>query len=263
MGFFSDFLGKSSAKAATAAGDRAMGRTNEGFAAADTAARTGYDTATGRITPLAGTAGRGYDLLADSYGVNGNQAREAAFQNFSADPFTANANALARNQLMGIMRTSASRGMGNSGATQLAMSRAGMEANDRRVNDWRGGLGQFGNQAIPLAGTMAGMDQSYYGGVGDRAIGRANALNTTDINATMAANNARMAGVNNIFKAVGGVAQMAMGMPPTAFGGGGGGGSPGGVPVGGSWAKSGGSVWRNPDQMPSGGYAPDPSRPWA
>jgi hypothetical protein len=254
MSFFSDLLGRSSARAATQAGERAMGRTREGFDTADTAARTGYDTATGRLQPFAQTAGRGYNLLADSYGVNGADARNQAFQTYASDPFNQHSGQVTQNQLMGIMRTAASRGMGNSGATQLAMSRAGLEAQDRRVGDWRQGLGQFGNQAIPLAGTMAGMDQSYYGGVGDRAMGRANALNQTDINATMAANNARMAGVNNLFKAVGGVAQMAFGMPPTAFGGGGGqsgGTSPGGVPVGGQWGE------------PAGGYAPDPRRPWA
>lgn len=255
MSFFSDLLGRSSARAATQLGERSMGRTREGFDAADTAARTGYDTATGRLQPFAQTAGRGFNLLADSYGVSGDDARNAAFRNFSNDPFTANSNQLTQNQLMNIMRTSASRGMGNSGATQLAMSRAGMEANDRRVADWRGGLGQFGNQAIPLAGTMAGMDQAYYGGVGDRAVGRANALNQTDANATMAATNARMAGVNNLLSGIGSIGGMAIqGFAPGAgsfmrMGGQRGGMSPGGVGVGGSWGSPQQSPtnWLNPD----------------
>jgi hypothetical protein len=209
MSFFSDLLGRSSARAATQAGERSMARTNEGYATADTAARTGYDTATGRLQPFAQTAGRGYNLLADSYGVNGADARQRSFETYASDPFNAHSGAVTQNQLMNVMRTAASRGMGNSGATQLAMSRAGLEAQDRRIGDWRQGLGQFGNQAIPLAGTMAGMDQSYYGGVGDRAMGRANALNQTDINATMAANNARMAGVNNLLAGIGQIGGMA------------------------------------------------------
>jgi hypothetical protein len=209
MSFFSDLLGRSSARAATQAGERAMGRTREGFDTADTAARTGYDTATGRLQPFMGTAGRGYNLLADSYGVNGADARQAAFQTYQSDPFNQHSGQVTQNQLMNIMRTSASRGMGNSGATQLAMSRAGLEAQDRRIGDWRQGLGQFGQQAIPLAGTMAGMDTAYYGGVGDRAIGRANQLNQTDINATMASNNARMAGVNNLLAGIGQIGGMA------------------------------------------------------
>lgn len=220
MGFFSDLLGKSSAKAANQLGQRSMERTNAGYDSADTANRTGYQSATGRIEPFMGTAGRGYNLLADSYGVNGNEARQAAYDNFSADPFNQQSNQLTQNLLGNIMRTAASRGMGNSGATQLAMSRAGLEAQDRRVADWRSGLGQFGNQAIPLAGTLAGMDTAYYGGVGDRAIGRANALNTTDANATMAANNARMAGVNNLLSGLGNIAGFGMqGFAPGAKGG--------------------------------------------
>jgi hypothetical protein len=220
MSFFSDLLGRSSARAATQAGERSMARTNEGYATADTAARTGYDTATGRLQPFAQTAGRGYNLLADSYGVNGADARQRSFETYASDPFNQHSGQVTQNQLMGIMRTANSRGMGNSGATQLAMSRAGLEAQDRRIGDWRQGLGQFGNQAIPLAGTMAGMDTAYYGGVGDRAMGRANALNQTDINATMASNNARMAGVNNLLSGLGSIGSFAMqGFAPGARGG--------------------------------------------
>jgi hypothetical protein len=208
MSFFSDLLGKSSAKAATQLGQRNMGRINEGFDSAGTFARQGYDASTERLNPFLQSSSRGYNMLADSYGLSGDEARQRAFQTYQSDPFNQHSGQITQNMLGNVMRTAASRGMGNSGATQLAMSRAGLEAQDRRIADWRGGLGQFGNQAVGIAGTMAGLDQGYYGGEADRAVSRANALNQTDANATMAASNARMAGVNNLLSGVGNIAGM-------------------------------------------------------
>lgn len=216
MGFFSDLMGRSASRDAQRLGQRNMKRINDGYESADNFAGQGYQASTGRLQPFMDTSRRGYDLYADSYGVNGNDARQRAFGTFASDPFNAHSGEVTGNALRGIMRTAASRGMGNSGATQLAMSRAGLEAQDRRVADWRQGLGGMGNQAVGLAGTMAGLDQNYYGGMADRAVGRANALNGTDANATMAANNARSAGVNNllgIFGNVAGLGMQAMGMP--------------------------------------------------
>lgn len=235
MSFFSDLLGKSSAKAANQLGQRNMARTNEGYDSASGFARQGYDASTERLNPFLQSSTRGYNMLADSYGLGGDEARQRAFNTFASDPFNAHSGQVTQNALGNVMRTAASRGMGNSGATQLAMSRAGLEAQDRRIADWRGGLGQFGNQAVGLAGTMAGLDQGYYGGEADRAIARSSALNQIDANSTMAASNARAAGINNLLAGVGGIAQMAMGMPPTAFGGMGRGGG------------QGGSSWVNPD----------------
>jgi hypothetical protein len=208
MSFFSDLLGKSSAKAANQLGQRSMARTNEGFDSAGNFARQGYDASTGRLNPFLESSSRGYNMLADSYGLGGDEARQRAFQTYQSDPFNQHSGQITQNMLGNVMRTAASRGMGNSGATQLAMSRAGLDAQDRRIADWRGGLGQFGNQAIGLAGTMAGLDQGYFGGEADRSIARANALNTTDANATMAASNARMSGVNNLLSGVGNIAGM-------------------------------------------------------
>lgn len=219
MSFFSDLLGKSSAKAANQLGQRNMGRINEGFDTASTFARQGYDASTERLNPFLQSSTRGYNMLADSYGLNGADARQRSFDTYASDPFNQHSGQVTQNALGNIMRTAASRGMGNSGATQLAMSRAGLEAQDRRIADWRGGLGQFGNQAIGLAGTMAEMDRGYYGGEADRAISRANALNQTDANATMAASNAKMAGVNNLLSGIGNIASFAMqGFAPGAKG---------------------------------------------
>jgi hypothetical protein len=219
MSFFSDLLGKSSAKAANQLGQRSMARTNEGYDSASGFARQGYDASVGRLNPFLESSSRGYNMLADSYGLNGADARTRAYDTYASDPFNQHSGQVTQNALGNIMRTAASRGVGNSGATQLAMSRAGLEAQDRRIADWRGGLGQFGNQAVSLAGTMAGLDQGYYGGEADRAVARANALNQTDANATMAASNARMAGVNNLLSGIGNIAGFAVqGFAPGAKG---------------------------------------------
>jgi len=209
MGFFSSLLGKDSAKAAEQLGQRSMQRTNQGYDTANQYAKTGYDTSMGRYQPLYGQAQSGYNLLADSYGLNGDAARDKAYASYSSDPFNAQSGQITQNLLGNIMNTAASRGMGNSGATQLAMSRAGLEAQDRRVADWRSGLTGFGNQAVGIAGNMAGLDQNYYGGMADREVGRAGALNQTDANATMAASNAKMSGITNLLSGIGNIAGMA------------------------------------------------------
>jgi len=203
MGFFSQLLGRDSANAANQLGQRSMGRINDGYDSANQYARQGYDTSIGRFQPFADTANRGYNLLADSYGLNGDAARQRSFQSYSSDPFNQHSGDVTGRMMQNMQRTAASRGMGNAGATQLALSRAGIEAQDRRIADWRQGLSGYGNQAVGIAGTMAGLDQGYYGGMADRAVGRANALNGIDANSTMAANNARMAGMNNLLSGLG------------------------------------------------------------
>jgi hypothetical protein len=219
MSFFGELLGSGGARRAEQLGQRNMGRINEGFGQASNFSRQGYDASIGRLNPFMESSSRGFNMLADSYGLGGDEARQRAFQTYQSDPFNQHSGQVTQNALGNIMRTAASRGMGNSGASQLAMSRAGLEAQDRRIADWRGGLGQFGNQAVGIAGTMAGLDQGYYGGEADRAIARTNALNQTDANATMAASNARAAGVNNLLGGLGSLASFGMqGFAPGARG---------------------------------------------
>jgi hypothetical protein len=237
MGFFSDLMGKTSANAATALGQRNMGRINQGYDDAGRQRTTQYGTATGRLEPMFGQAQRGGNLLADTYGINGDDARQRSFETYSSDPFNAQSGQITNNLLSNIMRTNASRGMGNSGASQLAMSRAGLESQDRRIADWRQGLSGFGNQAAGLGTALAGLDTGYGDAMAGDAIGRSNALNSTDANATMAANNARMSGVNNLMSGIGFLGGQAIsafapgGMGKSMFGGG----------------ASTGSQWVNPD----------------
>lgn len=248
MGFFNDLLGKSSANAATQLGQRNEARIGQGYAAADTASRTGYDTAQNRLMPYAQGGQRGYETYANALGLNGEPARQQAFSSFESDPFLAYARQNSGNELNSIFKRYNAQGMGNSGASMLAVSRAAGERAQGDVQNWMNRMMQMGQQGQGIAGQQAGLDTGYYGGVADRAVGQATALSNNDTQATMAANNARMAGVNNILGLVGTAAGMGSrwAFGPSTSGG-------RDVP---SYATS------YAPMMPPGGYEADPRRPW-
>jgi hypothetical protein len=270
MGFFNDLLGKSSAKSATQLGQRNMGEINRGYDRADTVSGEGYNRQMGLYQPLAEQAQRGNQLYGDAYGVNGAEAQGRAFQQYRGDPFYAHADQQTSNMLGNLMRKWSALGMSNSGNSGMSLARAGLDAQDRRIGEWRGGLGQFANQSQGYADRMSGVTGNYYGGMADRAVGRTNALTQNDTQATMAANNARQQGVSNVLGLGGMIGNMAMsaatGMPVGTGSGQRGGTSPGGVSSGGTWAGGGsGGTWQNPDWNYRGyqGYQPDQYRPWA
>lgn len=232
MGLISSFLGKDSARAAEQLGQRNAATINNGYGVADGYAKTGFDQSMGYIQPFADASRRGYDMYADSYGINGAEGSSRAYGAYKADPFNAHSNQVASNQLGELFRKYHAQGMGNSGTSALAIGRAGLDAEDRRIADWRGGLGQFANQGVQLAGQQAGMTTGYYDGAANRALGRASALTGNDTQATMAANNARMSGMNNLGSLLGTVGGAAMrygtGGMGSFFGGGSGGNFQGG-----------------------------------
>ena len=219
MGFFSTLLGKDSANAATQLGQRNEGRLNSGYAEANNYAKTGYDTSMARFQPFAEQGQRGFNAYNDAIGANGGDARQRQFQNFESDPFLAYANQNNGTALNAMFGKYNARGMGNSGASRLAVQRVAGEQAQGNVNNWLGRLQGAGQQGLQIAGQQVGLDQGYYGGMGDRAIGRVNALNNNDTLATQAANNARMAGMNNLLSGIGSIGGMAIsGFAPGASG---------------------------------------------
>jgi len=211
MSFFRDLFGRTSANSARQLGQRNEGRINEGYSNADRVSAEGYGRATGRIQNFANTGGAAYDLYSSSYGANGEDARNRAFQTYSSDPFNQHSNQQTQNMLTGMFRKYHAQGMGNSGNSQMAIGRAGLEAQDRRIADWRSGLSGLASQGYQASNALAGLDNQYYGGMADRAVGRVGALNQNDVNATQAENNARMSGVNNLLSIGGNVARMGIG----------------------------------------------------
>lgn len=198
MSIFSSLLGKDSARAAQQLGQRNAAQIAEGYGQADNYANTGYTTAQNRLAPFAQAGQRGYGMYSDALGVNGDEARAGAFRSFQSDPFLDYARQNSGNAINSIFKRYNAQGQGNSGAAMLAISRAAGERAQGDVNSWLNRMGQFGEQGLGIAGQQAGLDQSYYGGMADRAIGRSTALTNNDVQATMAANNARQAGINNL-----------------------------------------------------------------
>lgn len=220
MSFFNDLLGKTSANAAKQLGERNMGRTNSGYDAADSAATTGYNQSMDIYRPYAEGGRRGQTAYENTLGLNGADARQKQFtEGYVNDPALAYRNQNNTNQMNALYRKYNAGPQGvNSGA---AMMGAGRLASEQFNNDWGGyqnRLMNMGQQGYNAAGQMANMTTGYYGGVGDRSIGRQNALNGIDQQSTQAQNDARMAGVNNLLKIGGGAAQLAMGGMGGGFG---------------------------------------------
>ena len=206
MSFFGSLLGKDSAKAAEQLGQRNAGEINSGYAQADQYAGQGYGASQARFQPYAEQGQRGNQAYGNALGLNGQEAQQGAYQQFQNDPFLAYARQNSGNEVNAIFKRYGAQGMANSGASGLAVSRAAGERANSDVNNWLSRLQGVGQQGVQVAGQQAGLDQNYYGGMSDRAVGRTNALVGNDTNATMAANNARQSGVNNLLNVFGTVA---------------------------------------------------------
>jgi hypothetical protein len=219
MSFFGSLLGKDSAKAAQQLGQRNAGEINAGYGQADQYAGQGYGASQARYEPYAEQGQRGNQAYGNAIGLNGQEAQQGAYQQFQEDPFLAYARQNSGNEYNAIFKRYGAQGMANSGASGLAVSRAAGERANSDVNNWMNRLQGLGQQGAQIASRQAGLDQSYYGGMSDRAVGRSNALVGNDTNSTMAANNARQAGVNNLLNIFGtivsGASRMATGGAPT------------------------------------------------
>lgn len=220
MSFFGSLLGKDSAKAAQQLGQRNAGEINAGYGQADQYAGQGYGASQARYEPYAEQGQRGNQAYSNAIGLNGQEAQQGAYQQFQQDPFLAYARQNSGNEYNAIFKRYGAQGMANSGASGLAVSRAAGERANSDVNNWMNRLQGVGQQGAQIARQQAGLDQSYYGGMSDRAVGRSNALVGNDTNSTMAANNARQAGVNNLLNIFGTIAGNATKIA-TAPGGGG------------------------------------------
>lgn len=221
MSFFGDMFGNFT-------GSQSRKDLQRGRAESESALNAGYQgalefsnqglTDANRITqPFLDQGQRGFGLYADSFGVNGAGARDAAFQTFQSDPFNAHSNDVTRIALYDLMKRYNAGGMANSGASNLGLARAGLEATDRRLADWRGGLqglGQLGaGMATDNANRTYGTGQFNAGlrsGLGQQLAGNAISYNN-------AMSESRNTGMNNLLNVAGTVAKF--------FPGGGGGGS--------------------------------------
>jgi hypothetical protein len=208
MGILDDLMGKSSARSAELAADT-QGRANaRGGQRFRENVNAGYDTADGYLQPFAQQGQRGYDLYADSIGVNGAGGYGRAFDTFNADPFRAGMQDAAGREVDRLFRRY--NPTGQTGASQLAVSRATSDRYAQDVGDFRNRLMGFGGQGLQVAGQRAGMAVNrgqQIGGSWQQQMTNAGNIAAGGI---MNASNARTAGTNNLFKGLGAVGGMAL-----------------------------------------------------
>lgn len=217
MGFFSSLLGKDSAKAAEALGQRNAGQINTSYDKADTQAKTGFDESMGYYQPYAKAGEAATTAYGNALGLNGQAARDQQFKTgYVDDPARAYRDANAQTQMNALYRKYNAGPSGvNSGATMMASGRL---SNELFNTDWNGYLDRLQGQqqqGAQVAGAQAGTATGYYSGAADRSVGRGNALVSNDTQATQAANNARQGGINNLLNiwgtAMGAATRMATG----------------------------------------------------
>ena len=229
MGLFSSLLGKDSAQAATALGERNRGQLTSSYGQANDYAKQGYDTQMGFYKPYAEYGLSGQTAYANTLGLNGQDARNRQFQEgYVNDPALAYRTQGTQTAMSNLLRKYNAGPSGvNSGAAMYGVGRLNMDRFDQDWGDYRSRLMQLGQQGLGVAGAQAGVAGQYYGGMADRSIGLGNALVSNDTNATMAANNAQQQGINNLLSIggmiVGGGTRMATGggFKLSRFGGGG------------------------------------------
>ena len=146
MGFFGDliggFTGKNDRDAARKANAAYAGGIDAGVNQARPVFEEGYGAAMGQLKPLANQGQQYNAMLANLYGVNGQEAQAEAQNAFMSDPMRQGQFA---NMLTGLERGTNAAGLRGSGREMLAAERAGQGMYD----NWLQG---FGNQAARGAG---------------------------------------------------------------------------------------------------------------
>lgn len=208
MGFFSDLLGKSGAKDL----QKSEAQRSAALTAGKTAARQeiggGFDQAFGYLSPFADN-GASFGMYKDAIGAGGAAGYQRAFDNFNADPFRAGETAAADNALAAIFKKYNAGGMGNSGASRLAVSRGAQERYGQQVADYRqrlAGLGQTGLDVAQAQSALA-TDRGNTLGNLEYGFGQQQANAATSYGNAMAQN--RMTGPNNLLNLFGTAANAA------------------------------------------------------
>lgn len=201
MGILDDFLGKSAGRAATDA-ENTLGLANaRGGRRYRENVNAGYDRADSYLQPYAQQGQRGYDLYADSIGVNGADGYGRAFNTFNADPFRTGMQDAANRENDRIFRRY--NPTGQTGTANLAVARATSDRYAQDVADYRNRLMGFGNQGLQVAGQRAGMAVNQGQDIGNSW--QQQMINAGNIAASgiQQRSNARMMGTNNLMQGLG------------------------------------------------------------
>ena len=180
MGFFSDLMGDTAAKASrqgaaaqVKALEESQGNIREG---------QGY------LKPFTQAGAGSTKLLADALGVNGPEAQSAYFANFQNDPgFLAERNA----GVSAVEQGAASGGSLRSGGTLKALQEYGQRFMRQSFLDRLGALSNLGGQGLTAAGGQAGLTRDLASINADTGTAKASGI--------VGAANAKTAGAQNIF----------------------------------------------------------------
>lgn len=153
--------------------------------------RAAFGSATDRLDPYAQTGMAGNAMYADALGLNGRPAQQGVVDNFMSHPFRDQNGRWADDAML---RTFAARGMGDSGASRLAVSRANLERGSQDWNRWLDRIAGVGQQGLTASGTQAGLDAGL--GQAEFGLGTTRAGNEINFGNAMAAS--RNTGVNNL-----------------------------------------------------------------
>lgn len=210
MSLFSNLSGGRSRDDATAGHTAFRDEISAFGTRARNALRDGRDKAIGRFDPYAQYGQSGLDanrLYGDAVGVNGADARTAAFDTFESDPFLEYAqgnNALA---LRDVHRNMNAQGLVGSGANALAQNRVAGEFARRDIQDWLSRLQGFGDRATQVGygatGQQAGYDFATGQGLSQIEQDIGNARAHSHLQNALYNAGTRSAGINNLMKIAG------------------------------------------------------------
>lgn len=203
MGFFDALTGKAQARDLQYANQQAERSLAEGRANATAAMTGGRDRALGQLNPYMTQGRAASDLYGNAIGLNGQPAQEKAFQTYSQSPFLKAQENAAENHMLRLFRQYNARGLGNSGASRLAVSRAAGEREAANQTNWFSQIQGLGNQGAQFANTAAGLESGTGQYLADLESGYGQQRAGNQINFGNAQAATRGIGVNNLLGIVG------------------------------------------------------------
>jgi hypothetical protein len=135
-------------------------------------------------------------MYADAIGLNGQPAQQTVVDNFMADPFREDNGRLADDAML---RTFTARGMGDSGASRLAVARGNLERGSADWNKWLDRIMGRSSEGLQAAGAQSTLDAGL--GAQEFGLGTTRAGNEITFGNAMAAS--RNIGINNLLGAAG------------------------------------------------------------
>lgn len=123
----------------------------------------GRDRRRAEYQPFQQRYGQAGSLYSNALGLGGAEARQSAYDTFANDPFREAARGNTQNQLSAMFKKYNAGGMGDSGASRLALSRANMEAEAGLVDNWLNRLAAMDQQGLGVADRLSGIEGDYTG----------------------------------------------------------------------------------------------------